>query len=1406
MRDSVLKHWMRSGLVLVAGVAVAVGCGTKESTGPAADYTLSLAPAALTIVQGANGTATVTITRTNFTGAVTLSLGGAPTGVTGSFNPAAPTGTSATLTVSVGATVVPGVYNLTVNGSGSPGNRSTPLTLTVNVAPDYTLSVVPTALTIAQGANGTTTVTITRTSFADAVTLSLGNAPTGVTGSFNPAAPTGTSSTLTVSVGAAVAPGVYNLTVDGTGAPGNRSTPLTLTVTAAPDYTLSLSPTALTIGQGATGTTTLTITRTNFTGAVTLSLGSAPTGVTGSFNPAAPTGTSSTLTVSVGAAVAPGVYNLTVNGTGAPGNRATPLTLTVSAAPDYSLSLSPTALTVGQGATGNTTVTITRTNFTGAVTLSLGNAPAGVTGAFSPAAPTGTSSTLTVSVAAAVAPGVYNLTVDGTGTPGNRSTPLTLTVSEAPDYTLSLSPAALTVDPGATGTTTVTIARTNFTGAVTLSLGNAPTGVTGSFNPAAPTGTSSTLTLSVGAAVAAGTYNLTVDGTGAPGNRSTPLTLTVSAPGDYTLSLTPAELTVEQGATGTATVTITRTNFTGAVTLSLGNAPSGVTGSFNPAAPTGTNSTLTVGVGATVAPGVYNLTVGGTGSPGNRSTPLTLTVSPAPSYTLSVAPTALTIGQGATGTATVTITRTNFTAAVTLSLGNAPTGVTGSFDPAAPTGTSSTLTVSVGPAVAPGVYNLTVNGTATAGNRSTPLTLTVSATPDYALSLSPAALTIVQGMTGTTTVTVTRTNFTGAVTLSLGGAPSAVTGSFNPAAPTGTSSTLTMTVGAAVAPGVYNLTVDGTGTPGNRSMPLTLTVSGSAPRSLINGQTHSGTISAPGELHTWTFTATAGDYIALSIGEVAPVSVDFTPWIRLVSPTGALLANSSGASAAQTAATAPATGTYTVIVGTADAGNNATGSYLLTLAKAPGAFATSAGDEGGALTNGATHAGTIYLGDLDQWSFTATQGDYIALSMGEVAPVSAGFRPWIRLVSPTGVLLATSSAGASAVQVATNAPTTGTYTVIVGTNDGFGRNEDTGGYLLTLAKGPGAFATSSGDEGGALTNGATQAGAIYLGDLDQWSFTATQGDYIALSMGEVAPVSAGFRPWIRLVSPTGVLLGNGIGASAVQIAVTAPTTGTYTVIVGTNDGFGRNEDTGSYLLTLAKGPGAFATSTGDEGGDLTNGATHAGAIYLGDLDQWSFTATQGDYIALSMGEVAPVSAGFQPWIRLVSPTGVLLGNGIGASAVQIAVTAPTTGTYTVIVGTNDGFGRNNDAGSYLLTLAKGPGAFETSTGDEGGPITDGVNQAGAIYLGDLDMWSFTATQGQVITLSMSEVAPVTAGFQPWIRLVSPTGVLLGNSIGASAAQVVVTAPTTGTYTVIVGTNDGFGRNNDSGSYLLTLTR
>ena len=119
-----------------------------------------------------------------------------------------------------------------------------------------------------------------------------------------------------------------------------------------------------------------------------------------------------------------------------------------------------------------------------------------------------------MTVGASVATGTYNLTVNGAGTPGNRSTALTLTVAAAPDYSLSLTPAALTIVQGGSGNTTVTIDRTNFAGTVTLVVNTDPSFVSGAFVPPSTNGTTSALTLTVGADVPAGTYNIEIAGMG----------------------------------------------------------------------------------------------------------------------------------------------------------------------------------------------------------------------------------------------------------------------------------------------------------------------------------------------------------------------------------------------------------------------------------------------------------------------------------------------------------------------------------------------------------------------------------------------------------------------------------------------------------------------------------------------------------------------------------------------------------------------------------------------------------------------------------------------------------------------------------------------------------------------------
>ncbi|MEP7346133.1 MAG: PPC domain-containing protein, partial [Gemmatimonadaceae bacterium] len=548
--------------------------------------------------------------------------------------------------------------------------------------------------------------------------------------------------------------------------------------------------------------------------------------------------------------------------------------------------------------------------------------------------------------------------------------------------------------------------------------------------------------------------------------------------------------------------------------------------------------------------------------------------------------------------------------------------------------------------------------------------------------------------------------------------------------------------------GDYSLTLaKGPGTivisPGDQGGPMT------------NGSNHAGNLFV-GDLDAWTFTANQGEGIVVSIGEVT--GTDFTPWIRLIAPNGAVLGSEANAAAAQISINAPATGTYLVVVSTFDSGNDGSGDYSLTLAKGPGAIVISPGDQGGPMTNGSNHAGTILVGDLDAWTFAANQGDAIVVSIGEVTG-SADFTPWIRLIAPNGAFL-DSKANAAAAQITVNAPSTGTYLVVVSTFDT--GNDGNGSYSLTLAKGPGAIVISPGDQGGPMTNGANHAGTLTVGDLDAWTFAATQGDAIVVGIGEVTG-STDFTPWIRLIAPNGAILASEAAASAAQITVNAPSTGTYLVVVSSFDT--GNDGNGDYRLTLAKAPGAFTTSPGDQGGAATNGGNNTGTIAVGDLDMWSFSAGLGTPFAISIAELTGTSD-FTPWIRVVAPDGRILSSKSSAVVAQINLIAPQAGTYTIIISSFDT--GNDGSGDYRLVVQKA-GAFVTPPGDEGGPMTNGANHAGAIVVGDLDRWTFSATQNDQIAVSVAELTG--SDFNPWIRLVSPSGTILGSVSNATVAQI-----------------------------------
>ena len=99
---------------------------------------------------------------------------------------------------------------------------------------------------------------------------------------------------------------------------------------------------------------------------------------------------------------------------------------------------------------------------------------------------------------------------------------------------LVLNPISATVVQGGNTSTTATVTRSgSFTGSVTLSVTGAPSGVTAAVSNIQTTGpvTTATVTVTVGPAVAAGTYPLVVQATGAGVTEATAsFSLMVTAP------------------------------------------------------------------------------------------------------------------------------------------------------------------------------------------------------------------------------------------------------------------------------------------------------------------------------------------------------------------------------------------------------------------------------------------------------------------------------------------------------------------------------------------------------------------------------------------------------------------------------------------------------------------------------------------------------------------------------------------------------------------------------------------------------------------------------------------------------------------------------------------------------------
>ncbi|MGH9643957.1 MAG: hypothetical protein ACRD3Q_16235 [Terriglobales bacterium] len=502
------------------------------SCGGTPDFTVAANPSSLTISQGGNGTSTITVTSLNgFNSATTLSASGLPSGVTAAFspNPVTPPANgnvTSTLTLTASSTAATGTVTVTITGTSGSLTHSTTITLTVNPAaqPDFTIGASPSSLTIVQGSNGNSTITITSVnSFSSATTLSASGLPSGVTAGFNPnpvtpPANSSVNSTLTLTASGTATTGTSTVTITGTSGSLVHSTNITLTVTssggglqvAAYSSTFK-APACGSVGSGCDSGPSLLL------GRDTLSGGAEPN-QPNTINNSCADGTSGTFHSDESNDRL--VVQTTDGSNMAPGKTVT-VSATVWAYSGYTsdhLDLYYTANASSPSWVLIGTITPTKA---GAQTLSANYT-----------LPSGGSNQ------AVRAQFRYNGSASSctTGSYNDHDDLVFAVGAGAPGFTVSASPNSITMAQGTNANSTITVTSVNgFSSATTLSASGLPNGVTAAFNPNPVTppangNVTSTLTFTASATAPTGTSTVTITGTSGSIVQTTTITLTVTAP------------------------------------------------------------------------------------------------------------------------------------------------------------------------------------------------------------------------------------------------------------------------------------------------------------------------------------------------------------------------------------------------------------------------------------------------------------------------------------------------------------------------------------------------------------------------------------------------------------------------------------------------------------------------------------------------------------------------------------------------------------------------------------------------------------------------------------------------------------------------------------------------------------
>jgi len=302
--------------------------------------------------------------------------------------------------------------------------------------------------------------------------------------------------------------------------------------------------------------------------------------------------------------------------------------------PDFSVSSSPSSLSVTQGSTGSSTpvsISVQAINgFANSVALSASSNDPSIQLTLSPTSvnPAGAavSSSLTVNDPAPTDCGSYTITVIGQSGQITHSVSIPIIVTSGSCFSISASPSSVSVPVGTNGYSTISVNSFNsFSGTVTLSTTVSQQGLNCGLSPTSLSGSgSSTLTC----AGSLGSYSVTVTGTSGPLTHSVTLTFVV-VNSDFTISVPYTTYQMSTKSQVTETISLNSVgSFTGSVSLVApltscppNNCAQGPGGGAIPPSVTLTagSGTSTLVISSGYAMGTFVITLAGTCSSGCTS-------------------------------------------------------------------------------------------------------------------------------------------------------------------------------------------------------------------------------------------------------------------------------------------------------------------------------------------------------------------------------------------------------------------------------------------------------------------------------------------------------------------------------------------------------------------------------------------------------------------------------------------------------------------------------------------------------------------------------------------------------------------------------------------------------------------